>query len=106
MVGNSSVLLGLAFLGVFLILIGIGAEAPPVLVRLGSESRSSLSYDAEKELNIYSATFSLSPENQVFWLDLQLSTGEEGILSELEEADGDTIKIDVEIAFEVSLLRK
>lgn len=72
-----SVCLGISFLAVFVVLLGIGAGAPDVLLvkTSGGSDETSGAFGFRDGLNFYSTTFSLSREHQLFWQDLRLGTG-------------------------------
>ncbi|CAN0279858.1 unnamed protein product, partial [Scytosiphon promiscuus] len=73
-------LLGMAFLVAFIVLLGIGDGAPDVLhVRDSQDVSDPLVY--RNELNIYPANFVLTRENQLFWMDFRLGTGD-GLLDD------------------------
>lgn len=98
MVANSAVLLGLAFVGTFLVLVGIGAESPPVLTEFRSDNEEPGYEDGEA---FYSGTVSMDKEHQLFWLDIRLSNGKDlSLLSEKGDSSG-TAKIDLQLDVKV-----
>lgn len=95
-VRNATVLLGIVFLGCFFILVGIGAEAPPVLVE--EFPGTGQSYDGTNHIHL--STFTPSRENQIFWLDYRLSTGIRGLLEE-EVESGKILEIELDLTLQV-----
>lgn len=70
-------LLGVAFLVAFIVLLGIGDGAPDVLIVATSEdAEDSLTYRKNDQVNFFNPDFDLSRENQLFWMDLRLGTGD------------------------------
>ena len=89
------------FLGAFFILLGIGDQAPNVLLVSKSQddaNERTVTYHRGQGLNVYHASFPMSPENQLFWLDLRLSSGD-GVL----EARAPLV-IDIDLELEVGIL--
>lgn len=69
----STVLLGITFLVVFIILLGIGDGAPKVLLAQDYHNGTHL---YQNQTNTYQEEVALSREHQLFWVDLQLGKGE------------------------------
>lgn len=84
------------FLGAFFILLGIGDQAPNVLLLAKSRDNANertVTYRRGQEVNFYHASFPMSRENQLFWMDLRLSSGD-GIL---EASAPLTIDLDIHL---------
>lgn len=95
-------LLGVLFLLIFVVLLGIGAGAPEVLVFFGDTKGALLQYDTNLAVNTYFAQFDVKREHQLFWVDLRLSTGEEGALEETLGV-GQIANINLDISFKVEV---
>lgn len=73
---HQAVCLGISFLLVFIVLLGIGGGAPDVLLvhTSGGTDDNPGVLTFRDGMNVYSSQFTLSRENQLFWLDLRLGT--------------------------------
>lgn len=89
----------------FFILLGIGAESPAVLQEFEDANGANVVYFRKHGVNAYHPEFELTPEHQVFWLDLQLSTGN-GLLKEMADADETTVDIDLDLTVVVKVTTK
>lgn len=87
----ASVTLGVVFLAIFVVLLGIGDGAPNVLIEVMPETDD---YERGVDNTSYITKFSLERENQLFWVDMRLDTGA------LEEDDLPET-MDLELSFEV-----
>lgn len=98
---STSVLLGIAFFVIFVVLLGIGDAAPGVLLVSDSkeDAASSMVYVRDEQINTYRVKFELTRENQLFWMDFRLSTGDtmlEGIAP---------VTMDLDLTVSVSALK-
>lgn len=92
-------MLGVLFLAAFIVLLGIGGGAPDVLFVHSSsgtdEDPNSLKYNITDGLNTYRSTFSLTRENQLFWVDVRLGTNGLEALPVLIDIDDISVNVGV-----------